>query len=187
MAGKNHKSEREKSVRKDSSKLKTPESFNRGPWRATRAWLKNLVASLYLTGEHTADSITEYLKERHQIDLKAVTIRKYLVEMKRSWQETALQDTNTMITQELARLAQLEQFAIGALRDGGLRVTDDGTYVQLGNAENYCDIMLKISKRRSALMGLDKGQKVILKDERASELTDEELEHIIGMRKGKAA
>lgn len=197
MAPKQRKSERKTQARqtllkriKETEDQKPDISIRarRSSVNTTRSWCMNLVAQLHLLGTYNSEDIAAYLKERHGIDLRPVTIRKYIGEMRTKWQEMAMQDTNTMITGELSKLQQLEEFAIGALRSGGLRVTDDGAFVQLSNPEGFCGIMLKISKRRSALMGLDKAQKIIVKDERTSELTDEELETILkSARKAKGA
>lgn len=150
--------------------------------RHTAAWVRTLVAQMYLTGGHTSETIAEYLDERFGIKIKSVTVRAHLSVLKKDWQEQAAQDTATMITQELGKLAQLEKYAIETLRDGSMRVADNGAFVQLGYAKDFCDIMLKIAKRRSNLLGLDKTPALILKDARTSELSDEELEAII---KGK--
>lgn len=156
--------------------------------RTTRSWCMNLVAQLHLLGTYGSEDIAQYLNERHGIELKSVTIRKYIAQMRKKWQEQAMADTNTMITQELAKIQQIEEYAIGALRDGSLRVADNGAFVQLGDSKDFCDIMLKISKRRSTLMGLDKAQKIEFTDGRVSELSDDELETILkAARKTKPA
>jgi hypothetical protein len=91
-----------------------------------------------------------------------------------------MEDMNVVITKELAKLAELEVFAINSLR-GGLRVMDNGALIEFGNAKAFCDVMLKIIKRRSALLGLDQTEKIALTDRPVSELSDQELERIINM------
>jgi hypothetical protein len=155
--------------------------------KATLAWIRNIVAQLHLTGQFTGEDISAYMMDEYGIRIPAATVRTHIGVMRKAWQAQAMQDTNSQITEELARLSQLEQYAINTLRDGGLRVSEQGTFIQIGDSVDFCNIMLKISKRRSTLMGLDKAQKITLTDARTSELSDEELEAIIRQAKSKEA
>lgn len=133
--------------------------------RRLKAWRQNLVAQLVLTGTMTLEDIREYLMNVHGYAISGGQLSKDIKQMRERWAKQSLENTDTAIRAELNKLAELEQTAIQGIRDGG-KIVD------------FVDSMLKIAKRRSSLLGLDKAKKLEVKHGLES-LSDEELEATI--------
>lgn len=128
---------------------------------------RDLVSQLYLTGKHTAESIVAWIRDNCGETIGVGTIHDDLKKMRQQWQDNALRNTNDHVTNELAKLDNLESLLLEQLVSGSLNTVD------------YATESVRIAKRRAALLGLDKAQKLVVDDRRTADLDDAELESII--------
>ncbi len=126
-----------------------------------------LVTGLYLTGQYREVDIAEKLA------ISVPTVSRDLKHMRELWLEQATTSTDEWCRRELAKLAALEETALEDLKHKGL-------------VREFCDVMLKVMKRRAELLGLDEARRLEITGKEGgplaayvSRLTDEELENIL--------
>jgi hypothetical protein len=131
---------------------------------------RQIVAMLYLAGGHTERSIAEHLQQ-YGLGCTIATVSRDLKALKQGWMDSANQTTTQWQIRELGKLGFLEEVLLTHLTHGAIE------------AGKYADVMTKILKRRSELLGLDAPKQVAITDHRdphkVSLLTDEELERVI--------
>lgn len=134
-------------------------------WRRNmNSFRRSMISHLHLTGM-TNDGIVEYFKINYPELPITLNYVSYALEFtKKKWRESYLKDTTEITENELQKLDSLEASLLELHEQGEIR--------------DFSDQMLKIAKRRSSLLGLDKAKKVEVSVP-LSDLSDEELERII--------
>lgn len=125
-----------------------------------------LTAQLHLMNRWTQQQIADYLAEQYP-DLKvtAATVSSDICESRRIWEQSCLMNTATACENEVAKLDALEASLTQLYEEG--------------DVATYADQMLKVAKRRSALLGFDKAKKLDVSVRPLEDLSDAELEQII--------
>lgn len=130
---------------------------------------RQVVAMLYLSGNHTEKSIAEELKA-YGLGCNPATVSHDLTFLKRQWMDAATQTTQQWQVRELSKLAFLEEVLLNHFMRGELE------------ADRYATTMGRMLKRRSELLGLDAPRQVVITPhdpEKVSLLSDDELERIL--------
>lgn len=168
-----------KVARDDSGNLIRIISPNPGTVRlGTNPYLLNrrlLISQLYLSGTKTLAGIAEDFEKRYHVKVSTKLISKDLKFLMKEWQEATLKNTHEIVQEETAKLDMLIQVALDGLKEGTLSVKD------------FCTEMTRIMKRKAAMLGLDKAEKIDLNVKRTSDLGDDELESIIKKRGNEVA
>lgn len=142
--------------------------------RTTAAWRRHLACMMYLTGQHTLDTITQELKERYGIEVSIATVSNDISMMRQLYKDRAVETIEQMVDREVQKLDMLEDIAAERSQPStyilGLDECDADVVSALEKAadeqskrdDKYVDQMLKIQDRRSRLLGLDKPTRVEL-------------------------
>lgn len=144
------------------------------PLKMRIAYRRNLVAQLYLTGAHTIDTISEYLRDTFEYKISRVQIADDIKQLRKIWAKNAEMTTADHLTAELDKLQQLEVFSVEQLRLG------------VWSQEKFIQETVRVMKRRHSILGLDKS-KLEVTDRRLEDLTDAELAAIAAPKKDSDA
>lgn len=118
---------------------------------------------LYLTvhTNMTAEEIAVHLGEVYGVECTAQTVAADLWHQRKRWAETVEMDTTKLVERELTDLEAAREMVV--MLHGR------------GETKEAIETLLKIQKRRSMLLGLDKPIKIELGVKRAESLTDAEI------------
>lgn len=127
-----------------------------------RAHRRYIVSHLALHSGLEHEDIAKHVNEIYGYDCNAQTVADDLVHLRKQCTAVAELATEKLVKRELNTLAELEAKA-------------QELYTR-GQVKDYSETILKIQKRRSMLLGLDKPIKVAVHRPRTQDMTDEELE-----------
>jgi hypothetical protein len=129
------------------------------------AYRRYIVAHLALHTGLTYDDIAKHVEDIYGIQCNAGMIKADIVSLRKRWADTAGLTTEKLVERELTVLAEVED-----------KVQE--LYTR-GEVKEYTECVLKIQKRRSTLLGLDKPLKISVHKPPVYEMTDVELQKLL--------
>lgn len=142
------------------------------------------IAALYLTGQFSQTELVAELKRMGYANVSQSSVSRDLKALKERWQHNSLEDVRKHVERESAKLDNLEVLLLNSHADlfsSRLSETQLQAQTREIDASSLVLGMIRIMKRRAALLGLDQPKRVAVDANvnNTSNLSDKELEKVI--------